>query len=419
MHGHHPSSPSPAFRQVKLHASPGEARARPRGRQESVGVSKGQGKVQATPPHTPRAGLRELKASMDAAVDHEDHDLSPLSSAANSVARGSLYEASTTASTSDVSGTKILLKASEMIHAEVKQCETRLSAVLHREREAREFSCMSLRRDVAAMVTIVEQLSAKVHKVPSDSPPDARLDSFLEHEKRARDALREDVEALSDQICALDQDRLKDLKGVAPEDLIQERADRASACSALRTDLDALTSLTDQERHARDLSTAVLRRDFRAELDALAAEVRQSMLSQLDETRIDSIVEHQRAIADATSAELRKDLEDLAKKVGSLSSAGVVNKLADDALCSLCTGALSKPPAPSNGVQDFAAHQSQQQHEQMEVLVEQLRLDLASSSQVISLRLGKTDESIKVLQNEMQISQALQRCLVDAVRLDS
>merc|ERR1719305_75445 len=167
---------------------------------------------------------------------------------------------------------KILLKTSEMVHGEVRSSETRTAALFEQERDAREVSCAQLRRDVEAMVTIVEALSAQVHALPTVPPTDPRLDVFLEQEKRARDSLREDVESLADQVSALEDERQKDGYANSLEEinalLEQERSNRDWTVTALRKELE-------EERKDRGLSMAVLRKDFKKELEALTVSLQE------------------------------------------------------------------------------------------------------------------------------------------------
>jgi len=437
----HPS-PSPVFRQVKLHATPGEAHVRG---QRGCSVGKGKVSGQPTPPTTPHASHRDVpprspRLPPTEKETSEDRDLSPHSTAAamSTVGGGSQYEASTAASSDMFSGTKILLKATEMIHGEVRSSESRLTVLVESEREAREFSCRQLRQDVEAMVTIVESLSSQMHKAPL---VDSRLDAFLEQEKRARDVLREDVEGLADQISALDDDRQREMQSgasavdSASQDMLEKERDaRQLATDELRRDLEAHSN---QERSARDLSNAVLRKDFsvfRKELEALAANVRNLPTSQLAEIRLNETLEQDRRVLDGTCAELRQDFDALSAVVRSIRSdalaADVASKctggtgnsedrIASNNLCNLCEGVIS--PAAKLEVHDPAGHRLLQQQKeevvQVEALTVQLRMDLASSTQVVHLRLEKIDQAITDLQWDMRASQALERCLVDRINL--
>lgn len=366
--------------------------------------------------------------------DAEERTLSPMSTDANlSTVGGSQYEASTIASEA-ASSTKMLLRASEMINREVKQCEARLVALFEKERETREFSCSQLRRDVQEMVTIVEALSSQVQ---ASSTPDSRLDVFLEQEKRARDVLREDVEALADQVCCFDEERMKAASGSPPEDfahltstLDQERAARETEFAALRKDLEALSLLTAQERSGRDLSIAVLRKDLTNKLEAVTGDMQpllqqSSPASDLSETHVCDLLEHQRKdileqhritsdTIDATCMQLRRDVEALSVAVRSLQTAGVESN---------CTvGRGTSADQHRVGIVPLAEIQHQlldrkEEATRLESLTEQLRLDSTSSAQSVNLRLEKVDQAINNLQFDMRSCQALQRCLVDAVHL--
>jgi len=297
-----------------------------------------------------------------------------------------------------------------MIHNEVKSCESRWNALWEAERQAREYSCTQLRSDLEAMVTIVEALSAQVQKAPTDS----RLDAFLEQEKRARDSLREDIEDLADQVSCLEKDRAKDAPSVSLEDikslLEQERAARDSACAELRKDLDALSTVTDQQRMSDvsnavmrkdlDFSNAVLRKDFKKDLEALSLDVR-ATLSSAEEARINEMLEKHRDAVDATCAAVRKEVKALSTQVLSLPSPDVVTK---------CTGGTGNS---EDGVgMDIVSerilsslHRQKEEVSEVEALTEQLRLDLASSSQVVHLRLEKVDQAINDLQWDMRAAQ--------------
>jgi len=431
----HPTSPSSMFRSVRLHAttaSPGEASARSHvsGMSTKVNPNNAAGAREShtplpTPPPTPRADHRETPSlsSVQLGDPEEQRTLSPMSTDANlSTVGGSQYEASTIASEA-ASATKMLLRASEMIHGEVKQCEARMLAVFEKEREARELSCNQLRINVEEMMTFVEAVSSQVHAA---STPDNRLDVFLEQEKRARDALREDVEALADQVACLDDDRTKAASGSSSEDyahltsiLDQERAARDTECAALRKDLDALSSLAAQERSGRDLSIAVLRKDLCVKIDAVtgdmgflrdlpprqpspAAQISESRINDLLEQQRSDILEQQRITVDATCMQLRKEVEAMSVVMRSLPSADVAVK---------CTGGtgnsedqLSGNLVPLAEIQ----HQLQARKEEsscLESLTDQLRLDFKGSAQSVNLRLEKVDQAINDLQFDIRSCQ--------------
>lgn len=416
----HPSSPGPGFRQVKLHATAGKANCA-----VEVSLRHRIGRAKPTLPHTPRGSHREPPRIAAQPVDHEDRDLSPMT--VTSAPGGSTAATeSTSAASESFSGTKILLKASEMIHGEVKSCESRFASMLQQEREAREFTCGQLRRDVEAMVTIVEALSAQVPKVPICLDP--RLDAFLEQEKRARDALREDVEGLADQVSSLEVERQKDPRGISLE---QVNCMVEDALEGLSTNIpaqhpagislqqvnriveEALTTFTEKEQQARDFSTAVLRKDFKKELEALVSHLPKTS-PPLGEANINKILEQQRNALDATCADLRKDMKAFSLLAGARLAApdmstkgtgGTGN--AEDGGCSLVS--------LTDGQHIFTHRLEANKKDigQVETLTEQLRLDLASSAQVVHVRLEKVDQAINELQFDMRAAQALQRCLVD------
>jgi len=273
---------------------------------------------------------------------------------------------------------------------------------------------------------------------------DSRLDAFLEQEKRARDILREDVEGLADQISALDEDRQRELQSgasavdSASQDMLEKERDaRQLATDDLRRDLDAHCA---QERSARDLSNAVLRKDFgvfRKELEALAENVRNLPTLQHDEARLSEALEQNRRVLDGTCTELRQDFNALSAVVRSIRSdalaADVASKciggtgnsedrIASNNLCNLCEGVIS-PAAKLEKLEvpvtagNCLLQQQKEEVAQVEALTAQLRMDLASSTQVVHLRLEKIDQAITDLQWDMRASQALERCLVDRVNL--
>jgi len=319
-----------------------------------------------------------------------------------------------------------------MIHREVKQCEARLSALFEKERETRELSCSQLEKDVEGMMTFVEKtLSSQVHAAPT---PDNRLDVFLEQEKRARDALREDVEALADQVNGLEEERMKAASGSPSEDYAhltsivdQERAARDTECAKLRSNLEALSLLTAQERSGRDLSIAVLRKDLTKKLEAVTGDMRTSSwqpsvaldvsethIRELFEQQHRDILEQQRIAIDGTCAQLRREVEVLSLAMRSLPTADAAVK---------CTGGTGNSEDElRGGIVPLAEMQHQllerkEEATRLESMTEQLRLESTSSAQSVNLRLEKVDQAINDLRHDIRTCQAAQRCLVDAVHV--
>jgi len=293
----------------------------------------------------------------------------------------------------------------------------------------------------------------------------------LEQEKRARDSLREDVESLADQVSALEDERQKDGYANSLEEinalLEQERSNRDWTVTALRKELE-------EERKDRGLSMAVLRKDFKKELEALTVSLQEvsspteealesqrnaaeavsaDLRNELESQRsaADAVCadlrnefESQRSVADAVCADLRNELESqrnaadavcadlrsemkaLSVSVQSMPMASLVSKCnSEKTLASGDTG-HSENEDSSNGVsledvQTLFGKCMQQQREEVSKIdaqTEKLRMDLSSSSDTAHVRMQRIEQDLSDLQYEVRASQALQRCLVEAVNLN-
>lgn len=396
-------------------------------------VSKGKARPvpvqQRAAPQTPRTSIRGVRRSMEscnvtpshtkdhnhsAANSSRDKDtpteLSPTSSTAANLSSAATEEATLSDS---FSSTKILLKASEMIHNEVRYCEERLAAryedMFQQERKDVNLKIEALKKDVEEMLTVVETFASQMHKSPSDPRLDG-LDSFFEQEKRARDALREEFEGLADQVSALEEDRQKDSPGVSLAEvssmLENERAAWNSSYNALRKDLD-------QERSDRDLSNAVLRKDLKNQVDALATVPSQTE-SSLNEAQLKEILDMQQTTVQATCSELRAEIKALSMASVAVTSLSPALPVSPSKARTGGTGNCEEELSSPGGIAALTDLQHivdrlQQQHkdevDQVEERTEQLRSDFASTSQVVHLHLERVDQAISDLQWDMRAAQ--------------
>jgi len=193
---------------------------------------------------------------------------------------------------SEPASTRVLYaKASELIRIEIAAVERRMTARVEAERADRKKACDKMAYDLEAIVTIVEGLSSQ-----ADRPS---VDVLLEEERHLRDmacgSLHSKLEALASKLQTLqNQQKLVCIKEDSVDILFDQEKEARNAleCSLQesedgasiyvepndrkRRDLDEqyLNALLAKESRERDVALAILRKELRQELEAMAMDVR-------------------------------------------------------------------------------------------------------------------------------------------------
>lgn len=223
------------------------------------------------------------------------------------------------------SSSRVLLeKASEMVRVEISMCDKRMTQLLETELESQRISlesdCFILRKDIEALVTIVESLTVKVQsQEPSAAQVamNARFDVLIEEERRNRiDAtagLLEQVEGLAAQVQQVINDEKRQIHSSSE---LLDKMEALSASAEWVDKLDALSSinvntLVDTERLAREACCARLEKD----IQRLSDDIQAFPTAQLDDTtcwnKFNVLLDYERASRDAQYETLREAMEGL------------------------------------------------------------------------------------------------------------
>eukprot|EP00747_Dinoflagellata_sp_TGD_P130071 gnl/TRDRNA2_/TRDRNA2_174778_c2_seq3.p1 gnl/TRDRNA2_/TRDRNA2_174778_c2~~gnl/TRDRNA2_/TRDRNA2_174778_c2_seq3.p1 ORF type:complete len:866 (-),score=170.99 gnl/TRDRNA2_/TRDRNA2_174778_c2_seq3:119-2509(-) len=282
---------------------------------------------------------------------------------------------------------------------------------LERERIERSTSMDALRRDFETFCTSMKSLpghsqSDEGRVLPLIEQEREKVLEGLERERMERcasiEALRLDLDSVSATLkpVQLDEGRIlsiieKNSERIA-QDLERERAERGVAMEALQQRFQTFSTMHVDKSHV-SAEVLVVRKDLERDrvetsdaIEVLRQDIESLSSSQLDESRLLDLFAQERRERDDSLKTLRCEVDMR------------LDQFEETVRCrngeEAWTGQVQKLMADVRGDLDAA---TQHLEEQLEVSIETLRSDIASSAQVVQLQMARADKTANDLHQDM------------------